>query len=508
MSSLARFRPDRDDALALLAGVAAVSGSYAVAGPRPSFVASPVERAVSRMVPGEALALAIATLGDLAQQLNYVMAVVLVVAAVAVAARVALYARAVTGNRAAPPVLTGALTWTLAVAASGAPLVAVGAAAPAALVVLGGAVSPGLASRLGGPAPLSSKRRRAVTTLGAAVGIAGAGYLAGERAAPDATAEEAPDVRGPNVDSETAEAALADVEAQSIDEPELPPLVSDRFYEVDINAVDPDLTAEEWSLSVTGAVDEAFTLDYEGVLDLPAEQRFVTLRCVSDPLDGSKMDTALWTGTSVDHLLERAGPDSDCGCVRLHAADGYFQVFPIEALRDSLLAYGMNGKLLPRGHGFPLRTLVPGHWGEINVKWLTEIEFLNEDADGYWEQRGWQGTGEVVPIAKIETAVDRDGGRRLVGGRAYGGTRGVSAVEVSVDGGDTWREARLSESLSEVHDDVRADDAWRQWALEYDPPEGSHTVVARMIDGNGDVQPRERREPRPRGASGWVRREF
>jgi hypothetical protein len=180
------------------------------------------------------------------------------------------------------------------------------------------------------------------------------------------------------------------------------------------------------------------------------------------------------------------------------AADDYFEEFPLAALREAKLAYRMNGGPLPRGHGHPVRLLVPGHWGEINVKWLTELEILDEEMDGYWEQRGWHGTGPVEPVAKIHAVEhDREAGRVTVGGHAYAGTRGVSRVEVSTDGGGSWTDAALSEPIPGI-------DVWRQWAHEYDHPGGRHEVVARLYDEAGRVQPEERRKTFPHGPAGWV----
>jgi len=533
MSSLDRLRPSTEAIVAALAGIAAVSGSYAVTGTTPPFVASPVERFFSRVAPIELIVFAIQTFGDLGQQLNFLFAIVFVVVAIAAVARLAMYVGDRTDTPVLAPVLTGVTAWSFAAVVTARPLLALGAGVPAGLVVLGPLLARALTGR---EEPISSKRRRALSTIGATAGIAGVGYLSGTHRTSDAasqtpasaasdslsnrtagvasnaTAEAAPALSSPNVDGAAIQAGLEGAAAQELDVPGVGPLISDSFYEVDINAVDPNVPADDWSLSVTGAAEETFTLSYEDVLEFPAENRFVTLRCVSDDLDGSKMDTALWTGFHVRHILERARPTSDCGCVQLHAADGYYQVFPLAAFEDSLLAYGMNGSPLPRGHGYPLRTLVPGHWGEINVKWLYEIEFLDQDADGYWEQRGWHGTGPVVPLAKLETARLQDDGTRLLGGRAYGGTRGVARVEVSTDGGDSWADARLSEPLAEVETPgeapIDATDAWRQWAYEYESPDRSHTVIVRMVDENGDVQPSEERDPYPRGASGWVSREF
>ncbi|MFB6303968.1 MAG: molybdopterin-dependent oxidoreductase, partial [Haloferacaceae archaeon] len=217
-----------------------------------------------------------------------------------------------------------------------------------------------------------------------------------------------------------------------------------------------------------------------------------------EPLNGHKMDNALWTVVDVKPLLEEAGAPDEC-CVMARATDGYYEEFPREALESARLAYRMNGRPLPRGHGAPVRLLVPGHWGEINLKWVTELEILEEPAKGYWEKRGWHGTGPVNTVAKLHAENRLDDGRIEVGGHAYAGTRGIERVEVSTDGGETWTDATLSARLP-------GEDVWRQWRHAYDPPDGAHEVVVRAVDGTGTVQPRERSEAFPSGATGWVSR--
>lgn len=212
-------------------------------------------------------------------------------------------------------------------------------------------------------------------------------------------------------------------------------------------------------------------------------------------MNGNRMDNAIWTGIPTKPLLEQANPQADF--VMAHAVDGYSVGFPLMELEESFLAYGMNGERLPRKHGYPVRLLVPGNWGEVNVKWIDELEIQEEEEDGYWETKGWEGTGEVKTVAKIK-AVNETGDRIQVGGHAYAGTRGIRAVEVSIDGGDSWEEATLSEPLA-------GQDVWRQWKYEYDDP-GDHEVVARAIEEDGTVQPEERTGSFPSGPSGWVRR--
>jgi DMSO/TMAO reductase YedYZ molybdopterin-dependent catalytic subunit len=475
-----------DAAVALAAGVAAVAGSYAAAGFTPAFVGAPVEGALARAMPGVVVTLAITLLGSLGQQLNLLTALALTAAGLGVPA---LAARRAARSR--PPVVAAAGVAVAALAVAGlvwlltrAPASAGGAAlAGAAVLALAGA-----AERSGtGVLPTDTERRGVLAAL---AGTAVAGVAAGRRGLSGRSRGRQPLPPG------EARDLLREARAKSLDVEGLEPLVSDHFYQVDINSVDPTVDPEEWTLSITGAVDEAVTIDLEDLRAMESREEFVTLRCVGESLNGRKTDTALWTVVDVAPLLERAGAPDDC-CVMLRAADGYFVQFPRTALETGMLAYGMNGRDLPRGHGAPVRALIPGHWGEVNTKWLSEIEVIDEPVDGYWEQRGWHGTGPVNTMAKLHVTNLLSDGRVEVAGHTYAGTRGIERVEVSTDGGETWTDAELSEPLP-------GEDVWRQWVHRYEPPDEAHEVVVRAVDGEGTLQTREESGAFPSGPTGWV----
>lgn len=492
---------------AALAGFGGVLGSYAVAGLTPGFVAAPIGGFLSRRLPSALITFAILFFGSLGQTLNLVLAILLAAGLLAVAALIGVAIDQRTGRFSLGVGTAGVLGWLVAVLLTSAPVAAVGAGIGIGIVLTVGEVAGAIGSTYREPA--ATERRHFLGSLAGAFGVGLLGLVLGRERPPsfDAGTNEphsgsttrTPVPSGPSGQQTAIEALLEAAEEKSLDVDGIEPLVSERFYEVDVNPVNPTVDAEEWTLSVTGAVETEFEITYEELLDAEFEHRFVTLRCVGEQLNGNQMDTALWTGVPVDALLDRATPDSTCDCVMLRAADDYYEEFPLDALRGGLLAHRMNGELLPRKHGFPLRALVPGHWGEVNVKWLTEIELLEQERDGYWEQQGWHGTGPVETVAKLH-AVDRhDDGHVEVGGHAYAGTRGIQTVRVSTDGGDTWAEATLSEPLP-------GDDVWRQWRYEYEPPPGDHEVVVYAIDGHGDRQPREQSGPFPDGPTGWVSR--
>lgn len=482
---------------------AGVAGSYAATGYTPAFLVSPIERFLARTMPGAVVTVAIETLGSLGQQLNLLTAVVLAWVLLAACATGAVLAGRAANNRVLPALGTGVVTWAVTAGLTGELALSLGPALPAAGVV---ALAQVVDSYRGRAEPISSRRRRALSTVGLAVGATAVGFELGERRT--ARNNEALELSAPGADLTDINAKLSIARDRALDVDGIEPLVSEEFFQVDINSIDPDVTADDWTLTVTGEVEQEVTVGYDDIREMEAVNQFSTLRCVGDSLNGQKMDTALWTGVPLQDLVDEAGPQSDCECVLLRSADGYEVEFPMEAFDRGLAVYGMNGNVLPRGHGYPVRAVIPGHWGEVNTKWLTEIEVLEREVDGYWEQRGWEGTGPVKPTATLHHDAMLDDGQRELAGQAYGGLRGVSAVEVSTDGGSTWSTATLSEPLPAADGEGRAEDAWRQWRYTYTPPDRAHEVVVRMVDEDGTVQTDEETGPYPTGPSGWVSREF
>ncbi|MFB6179218.1 MAG: molybdopterin-dependent oxidoreductase [Halorientalis sp.] len=468
------------------AGVAGVVGSYATAGFTPTFVVSPVATSFQALLPNVVIRFAITILGDLGEQLHLLTAVLLVVAGFGTLTALSLALGRRLNNRALPVILTTVAIWGVTVTLTGRPLLSLGAGLPAGATVLVATLAPALPI---GTA-VDADRRSVLTTGVAVLGFSALGYLLGERRTGGGMPQQLSR-------AEQLQQLLDDADSKSLGVAGMEPLVSRNFYTVDYSAVNPAVDAADWTFTVTGEVEQDVTYTLDEIRAMQATDRFETLRCVGEHLNGQKMDTALWTGVPITDLVAKASPNSDCNCVMFRAADGYYEEFPLAALADGLLAYGMNGRELPRAHGYPARALVPGHWGEINVKWITEIEILEREAQGYWEKRGWHGTGPVRTVAKLHAVNDLDDGRTELGGHAYAGTRGIQSVEVSTDGGSTWETATLSAKLSGI-------DVWRQWRYVYDPPEGNHEVVVRATDGTGTLQPRTTASPYPNGPSGWV----
>lgn len=494
-------------AVAVGSALAVLAASFLVAGVSQRWLLFAVAQTIFSFTPDTLVTFGITELGDLSQPLLVVGAAVVSVLLFASTTLLVVGISAASGRAGAETVFAVGIVQTLLgffLTVSPLPSLAGGIA---------GATVVGLAGL--DTTSQSVPRRRLLRSLGAAGAAVGLGGLfAGRRFAQFETGQS--EDTGREIDDPLVTTLLDTADERSIDVPTVEGLVSEDFYQVDINTIDPRVDPTSWSLSVTGAVEQEVSVSLTELKDYSTEHRFVSLRCVGDKLNGQKLDTALWTGVPASELLDTAGvPDSETCCVMLRAEDDYYMEFPLGALEDALLVFEMNGRRLPRGHGAPVRALIPGHWGEINVKWLSEIEILTEEAEGYWDKKGWHGTGPVNTVAKLH-GVETGGSTVTVGGHAYAGTRGISAVQVSTDGGDTWAEAELSDPLpdrvptdADPSDpritDGTAADASRMWRYEYEASE-RHEVVVRAVDADGTVQPRQQGDgkPFPSGASGWV----
>lgn len=283
---------------------------------------------------------------------------------------------------------------------------------------------------------------------------------------------------------------------------DLPPEVTPTadFYQVSKNFADPKVELANWKLEVTGLVERPYTLTYDAIKALPPVADYRTLCCISNEVGGDLISNAAWRGVRLADLLEQAGVKPGAVDLKLTAADGYTESFPIaKALsRDVLVVYEMNGEPLNDKHGFPLRLLVPDIYGMKNVKWVTKLEVVGFDYKGYWQERGWSDPAIINTMSRID--FPRAGqtlppGTIRTGGVAFAGARGIAKVELSADSGRSWREARLRRPTGPY--------AWVLWSADADLAAGDHTLVVRATDGAGQTQTRDVAPPAPDGATGW-----
>jgi DMSO/TMAO reductase YedYZ molybdopterin-dependent catalytic subunit len=246
-----------------------------------------------------------------------------------------------------------------------------------------------------------------------------------------------------------------------------------------------------WHLEVDGLVQTPKTYRFQDLKTFSEIEQETTLMCISNGLDAGLMSNAVWKGVELRDLLDPAGPLATAKRVRLYGVDNYTDTIPIEKAMESttMLAWTMNGEDLPDRHGYPLRAIVPGYFGEKHVKWLTRIELTGAEAKGFYEAQGW-GPDFITPTRSRIDVPDYDarislgqlnGAPIQVKGIAYGSDRGISRVEISDDDGETWDDAKIDYPGTKL--------TWALWSYHWKPDAANdYTLVVRATDGEGEVQ--------------------
>ncbi|MFY9926419.1 MAG: molybdopterin-dependent oxidoreductase [Streptosporangiaceae bacterium] len=285
--------------------------------------------------------------------------------------------------------------------------------------------------------------------------------------------------------------------------PGISPFVTSNtsFYRVDTAIVLPQVDPSSWQLRIHGMVEREITLTFDDLLHRPLIEDYITLCCVSDPVQGPYIGNAKWLGASLSAVLRQAGIKAGADQLMCTSVDGFTSGTPVQTVmdgRDALLAVAMNGQSLPVAHGFPARMVVPGLYGYVSAtKWVTDINVTTFAGNyAYWAQRGWS---QQAPI-KTECRIDVPTGQNLgagtvaVAGVAWAQHKGIDAVHVRVDRGP-WQEARLAA--------VPGLDTWQQWVWDWAATPGHHVIEARATDKTGYTQTIDQAPPEPNGASGY-----
>jgi sulfite oxidase len=289
----------------------------------------------------------------------------------------------------------------------------------------------------------------------------------------------------------------------------------------------PDIGARQWRLGIDGAVEHPLAVTYdELVTEFTAHDVVATLACAGNrrvelmrvrPIPGKEpwahgaISTAEWRGARLADVLRAAGvgpadgmyvafaaPDvSEMAC----PAQPYGSSIPLDKALSAevLLAWEMNGEPLPRIHGGPVRVLVPGFIGARSVKWISRITVQPFPSQNYFQAVDYRllpadadpAPGAGIALSSLPLTCDiltPDDGATVPAGplelRGYALTadcRHVARVDVSVDGGASWRQAQLRPAGSRW--------AWRQWSLVVQAPRGGLTVLARAWDDAGATHP-------------------
>ncbi len=288
---------------------------------------------------------------------------------------------------------------------------------------------------------------------------------------------------------------------------------NDKFYRIDTNLIVPSVDADTWRLNVRGLVRNGpLQFTYDELKAMPSTSEYATLECISDKIDGDLISTAYWKGVPLKTILEQAQVLPGAIYIVFRCSDGYDVGIPLDRglMEGTILAYEMNGVPLPAEHGFPVRAIVPGLYGMMNAKWITDIELVDTVYEGFWQRRGWENNAKYQTHSKIafpgnalrnrieELSIDAVtvGSKSPIAGVAFAGDRGISKVEVSMDGGNTWHNASIKDPLSS--------NSWVLWALDWIPQnKGKYNIVVRATDKTGNVQTAEIRDTYPNGATGY-----
>jgi len=289
----------------------------------------------------------------------------------------------------------------------------------------------------------------------------------------------------------------------------------------------PAIDAAAYRLRVEGAVNNPFSLTLAQLRSMPSQTRPSTLECAGNgrvflvpPVSGVQWElgavgNAEWTGVPLRSLLERAGLEDDACEVVLEGADRgtpNHTPMPPEPIcyarslsrakatqEEVLIAYQMNGRELPLNHGYPVRAIVPGHYGMASVKWLTHIKAVREPFQGYWQTSDYgywdrmEGNPVRRPLTEIQVKSEIVRPRvhetlapnepYTIFGVAWAGETDVCGISISTDGGRSWSEGKFLDPPRRY--------AWRRWTFEWLTPEksGPYTLMSRARAADGSVQP-------------------
>ncbi len=271
----------------------------------------------------------------------------------------------------------------------------------------------------------------------------------------------------------------------------------------------PDIDPSGHRLMIHGMVNRPLIFTMEELKRLPSISRIHLLECQANGRNQGdrKSDTLIettgrtscteWTGVPLPLLLKEAGVHKDASWIVSEGLDGskYTKSLPLaKATEDVIVAYGQNGEPLRPENGFPLRLIVPGFEGLNNVKWLRRIKVVDElylarlevsRYMNYSDPKARYFNFEMGPKSVITRPA---GGQKLAGpgfyqitGLAWSGGGAIKKVEVSTDGGSTWKDAEITGPVHRIAH-TRFGLAWK-W-------NGEETVLmSRCTDDVGQVQP-------------------
>jgi len=286
---------------------------------------------------------------------------------------------------------------------------------------------------------------------------------------------------------------------------------SDLHYERSHSGA-PDLDPAKHRLLVHGMVKKSLVFTVDDLKGMPSVSRTVFLECTGNGWENWKkadenvtvqnthglVSTNEWTGVPLKFVLDLVGKEKGSTWMLAEGGDaaGVARSIPLtdEIMEEAILAYGQNGEPLRPAHGFPIRLIMPGFEGNLNIKWLRRLKFGDQPWMTRWETARYtqllaggkarqfqlrMETNSVItsPSGTMEI---RQGYNRITG-MAWSGHGKIAKVEVSTGGAKTWAEAQLSYPvLAKAQTRFQLD-----WMWDGQPTK----IVSRSTDEKGNVQP-------------------
>jgi hypothetical protein len=277
--------------------------------------------------------------------------------------------------------------------------------------------------------------------------------------------------------------------ARPQDKGQFPPFITPNkdYFVTRIGAL-PKIQPASYRLEIKGLVRTPKKFTLEELYAMPMKELTLTVECIGNGAGGSLVSTAVWKGVLLEDILKSLGASEKATGVRYESADSYYASHTMAQVRDNgvMVALFMNGEPIPQLHGFPARILNPGFYGVKQPAWITSIEVIDKPIKDYWEDGGWD-CSPPMPVDSLfffpkgPAAVKRNELLKL-GGAAFGGTR-VARVDLTIDGGKTWKEASIVKKMD-------ADHVWVFWESELVfPVAGEYVVRVRATDIHGQSQP-------------------
>jgi sulfane dehydrogenase subunit SoxC len=274
----------------------------------------------------------------------------------------------------------------------------------------------------------------------------------------------------------------------------------------------PDIDPEKHELLIHGLVARPLAFSYETLLRYPMTSRVAFIECGGNsaglfspqPLQADVqalhglVSCAEWTGVKLSTLLEETGIDPKARWFIGEGADAahVMRSVPLgKALDDAMVALYQNGEPLMPGNGYPIRLLLPGYEGNMNIKYLRRIKLLPEPAFSYWEAQIYtepspNGTAyQFYFVNEVKSFITRPSpGRALqepglyeISGLAYSGQGRISKVMVSADGGRSWAETALQQPVLSA--------AFTRFRMPWRWNGGPAVLQSRAWDEAGNAQP-------------------